>query len=106
MHGNYHTWHNQNIEFTVFKVKQLTKSPACTRSSLNKIEYLKEGWEAFLLISSRQQLLLLVPEQAKCIQKSRYHHFNLQDLQLFATMEILLDWMNIQKFVALAKGTT
>jgi hypothetical protein len=47
-----------------------------------------------------------VPEQAKCIQKSRYHHFNLQDLQLFAKMEILLDWMNIQKFVALAKGTT
>ena len=67
MDENNHTWHNQNIEFIVFKVKQLTKSPACTRSSLNKIEYLKERWEAFLLISSMQQLLLLVPEQAKCI---------------------------------------
>jgi len=50
-------------KFIVFKAMQLTKSPACTRSSLNKKEYLKEGWEAFQLISSRQQLLSLGPEE-------------------------------------------
>jgi hypothetical protein len=50
-------------KYIVFKAMQLTKNPAYTRSSLNKKEYLKEGWEAFQLISSRQQQLLLGPEQ-------------------------------------------